>query len=230
MSSYVDALERWDEEAGCRGTAGGTPAANAEGLGRVCDRIDAAASAGPLLAVVAGVAGRERAADVARGCAEGFAARGRRVLLVDLDPPAAGRPGAAGLATLLRDDADVAPAAGGGVAVVLADPGLDGRPHGFEAAVADWLERQRGGFDRIVVHAGGVLDGGTAPALAARADLALLVVRARWTPRSEVVAARRRLAGAGARVLGAVLTDARPLPPLLARVLRALSFAAAREG
>jgi Mrp family chromosome partitioning ATPase len=225
MSSYVDALERWDGEAAGRSAeAAQRDRTTMSAISRVCGRLEGVGAAGHATVVFAGVTGREGAGDVARGCAETFAAEGKRVLLVDLDPAAGDAPGAVALEALLESGRGAEHGPGAGVVTVVAQPRFEGRPRAFEASLHRWLDEQRVAFDRIVVHGGAVLETAAVVPLAAWADATALVVRARWTARGDVVAARERLERAGANLLGAVLVGARPLPRLLERALRLLSL------
>ncbi len=221
MSSYVSALERWDQDASLGD--GLEPVANASRLERplvaadVDDRVEPALQGNALAIAFAGVNGRERAGDLARRHAEDLAADGARVLLVDFDP--AGDPIAGALSFEALLESEQPPAAEGGLLAVVSQPRFEGRPRAFEARARQWLEARRGEFDRVVVHAGSVLESGSAAALAAWADSTAVVVRAQWTAREDVCVARDRLQRAGSNLIGAVLVGGKPLPALLERLL-----------
>jgi len=225
MSSYVEALERWDGESATRfAGATGRDRGTASALTGVCERLEGTGQSGNAAAVLAGVSGREGASAVAHACAEILAAQGRRVLFVDLDPDSSDTQGAVALEALLESGRGAEHGPGAGLVTVVGHPRFEGRPRAFEVSLRNWLDEQRVAFDRIIVHGGAVGETASVVPLAAWADATVLVVRARWTARGDVVTARERLVRSGANVLGAVLVGARPLPSLLGRALQALSF------
>lgn len=221
MSSYVSALERWDEDASLGGGSESMPTTGRFERPRDGSRLDEPVEPilhGSATAIAfAGVNGRERAGDVARRHAEDLAAGGERVLLVDFDP--AGDPVAGALSFEALLESEQRPAAAEGVVAVVSQPRFEGRPRAFEVRARQWLEARRGEFDRVVVHAGSVLESGSAAVLAAWADSTAVVVRAQWTAREDVCVARDRLHRAGSNLIGAVLVGGKPLPSLLERML-----------
>ncbi|GGK29921.1 chromosome partitioning protein [Pilimelia terevasa] len=143
-----------------------------------------------------------------------FAEAGKRVLLVDADlrrPRVAeylGIEGAAGLTTLLAGQArldDVAQEYGTGMWVL---------PSGFQppnpsellgsAHMADLLEDFRERYDLVIVDCPPLLPVTDGAVVAARADGALLVTRARQTTQAQVHAAAGALRSVDARLLGCV--------------------------
>lgn len=224
MSTYVDALERWDDQS--------SPAASDQRdssiyrvsapFAELADRLEAE---GRKAIGFAGVSGHERAGDTALGYARSLVARGLRVLFVDLAPSAQDPPGLAVLETLLQgDDAMLAivPAPENELTVVVSNPRLQTRPRAFELRVSQWLDVQAPVFDRVVVHVGAVLDDEPAVAFARWPGRAALVIRSHWTARDDIVDAKSRLAAAGVNVVGAVLAGARQVPSFLERALRSL--------
>ncbi|GAA2511534.1 polysaccharide biosynthesis tyrosine autokinase [Pilimelia columellifera] len=149
-----------------------------------------------------------------------FAEAGRRVLLVDADlrrPKVAeylGIEGAVGLTTILAGQAaieDVAQPWGSGMWVL---------PSGFQPPnpsellgsehMADLLEHFRSQYDIVIVDCPPLLPVTDGAIVAARADGALLVTRARKTTQAEVAAAAAALGSVDARLLGCVFNMVKP--------------------
>ena len=222
MSTYGNALQRWEDDAAPRLANAGlasTPFAN------LMDRLEPAAPIATAATAFAGVSGRERAADVAAGYARALAERGLRVLYVDLAPHAE-EPGDTPLEALVAAETPLAEPQTAQVVTVASSPRFEGRPRAFEASLKRWLDAQRPRFDRLVLHSGPVLGDAVALQMTTWADSVVLVVRARWTARGDLVAARDRLRAAGAPLAGTVLSGAPPLPGWLYRLLRPLGRAA----
>jgi len=228
MSGYVDALKRWDDDALPVATGGGRVHAAARPIADLCERLETSAATRGTSIAFTGVAGRERAGDVARDYAAELAARGWTVLVVDLAPANGGAGGGSAVASLealVEAGSAIEVPAEGGVASATSRPRVEGRSREFVANLQEWLNAQRPHFDRVVVHCGAALEDATAVGIAVWADSTAVVVRAHWTARADLVAARDRLCQAGANLVGAVLYGARPVPPLLGRLLRPFASA-----
>lgn len=173
-----------------------------------------AASGARSLAVLAAEAG-EGATSLAGALARRAAAGGARVLLVDCGGGASGGgPGAAPGAIL--------PVAGG--VALLGDPGPAATGAWRDPPrLAEQLEAWRGEWDLVLLDPPPLLAGEAAgvpaAAVAAAAEASILVVLAGRTAASTVAEAEKRLARAGARLLGTVLND-RDNPSLLAEMER----------
>ena len=174
------------------------------------------------LVVTSAVPG-EGKSSTACGVATLFAEAGRRVLIVDADlrrPRIAeylGLEGAAGLTTVLAGQA----AAGdvmqryGEHLWVLPSGSLPPNPSELLGSrhMAELLDELRGSFDMVVVDCPPLLPVTDAAVVAARADGALLLARARKTTGAQVTQAAKALRAVDARLLGCVLNMVTPDGP-----------------
>ncbi|GIE97300.1 polysaccharide biosynthesis tyrosine autokinase [Paractinoplanes rishiriensis] len=167
------------------------------------------------LAVTSAMPGEGRSA-TACGLAILFAEAGQRVLIVDAElrrPRLAaflGREGSAGLTTVLLGAASldqVLQPWGTGLWLLSSGhrPPNPSELLGSQR-MADLLDELRGRFDMIIVDSPPLLPVADGAVVAARADGALLLVRARKTTAAQVAAAVRALTAVDARLLGTVFT------------------------
>lgn len=173
---------------------------------------------GRVVAVLSPNAG-EGKSTVTANLARVLAMEGRRVLVLDADlrRPSQrrliGGPEGSGLEEVLRGEAKFEEAVQasrlGGVDVLGAREGMRGAAElagapAFEAALRAARER----YDFVLIDSAPVNEVSESSLVARRADGALLVVRQGRTGRGAAQAARKRLAGMGAPVVGAVLNGA----------------------
>lgn len=215
MSGYVEALERWQSDAPVA-VGSSTHVRGAEAELRP-QKMVASGSAARTLAF-AGIHGHERAGDVAASHAAALVAEGHSVLLVDLAPVQDAETGGGSLEQSVAEDESLAGCRGLQRRVAAARAEVRSRE--AEERLRAWLAKRAGEVDRVVLHVGPVLMDGRAVNLAAEATSVVLVTRARWTSRQDLVAARDCLRRVGVKLDGAVLFGAQRVPSWLMRVLR----------
>ncbi|MFF5296397.1 polysaccharide biosynthesis tyrosine autokinase [Paractinoplanes globisporus] len=187
----------------------------AEALRQLRTNIQYAAGPGKILAVTSAMPGEGRSS-TACGLAILFAEAGQRVLIVDAElrrPRLAaflGREGSAGLTTVLVGAASldqVLQPWGAGL-WLLASGHRPPNPSELldSPKMAELIDELRGRFDKIIFDSPPLLPVTDGAVVAARADGALLLVRARKTTGAQVAAAVRALAAVDARLLGSVFT------------------------
>ncbi|HEX5204943.1 polysaccharide biosynthesis tyrosine autokinase [Paractinoplanes rhizophilus] len=187
----------------------------AEALRQLRTNIQYSGRPAKILAVTSAMPGEGRSS-AACGLAILFAEAGQRVLIVDASlrrPRLAaflGRDGAPGLATVLVGAAtldQVLQPWGTGLWLLA---GGHRPPNPSELLdspkMAELIDELRGRFDKIILDSPPLLPVTDGAVVAARADGAILLVRARRTTPAQVTAAMRALAAVDAKVLGTVFT------------------------